>query len=127
MSVEKLLRDGRVPPFNATHDEVNKAIEIAERDLALAEKILDDDLDWSFSIAYNAVLQTCRAYMFHRGYRPATTEGHKAVFDFMKATVAEPLKNTIYYFDRIRKKRHRTLYDEAGLITEKETKGLLRS
>jgi uncharacterized protein (UPF0332 family) len=81
MSVEKLLQDGRIHSFDATRGEIDKAFEIARRDLSLAEKIFDDDLDWSFSIAYNAVLQACRAYMFHRGYRPATTEGHKAVFD----------------------------------------------
>ena len=77
MSVERLIQEGRIHPFNATRDEVNKAIEIAQRDLTLAEKVFDENLDWSFSIAYNAVLQTCRAYMFHQGYRPASIEGHK--------------------------------------------------
>jgi len=52
--------------------------------------------------------------------------GHKAVFNFMKVNAPEPLKDTISYFDRIRKKRHRTIYDAVGLITEKETKELLQ-
>ena len=126
MSVERLIQEGKIHPFNATRDEVNKAIEIAQRDLTLAEKVFDENLDWSFSIAYNAVLQTCRAYMFHQGYRPASIEGHKAVFDFMKVAAEPSLKNIVSYFDRVRRKRHRTVYDEVGLITEKETNELLQ-
>jgi len=126
MSVEKLLQEGRILLFNATQEEIDKATEIAERDLALAEKIFDDNLDWCFSIAYNAVLQTCRAYMFHQGYRPASTEGHKAVFDFMKVTIVEPLKNTISYFERIRRKRHRAIYDEVGLLLKMRQRSCFR-
>ncbi|MDH5364252.1 MAG: hypothetical protein OEZ07_02990 [Dehalococcoidia bacterium] len=38
----------------------------------------------------------------------------------------EPFRESISYFDRVRKKRHRTIYDEVGLITEKEAKELLK-
>jgi len=125
MSIEKLVSEGNVHPFHATADEINKAMAIAQRDLALAESILDESLDWSYSIAYNAVLQACRAYMFYQGYRPAATESHKTTIEFMKISVEEPLKSTVAYFDRVRKKRHRTLYDEVGLVTEKEATQLL--
>ena len=64
--------------------------------------------------------------MFRLGYRPASVEAHKATFEFVRFAVDEPLKESISYFDRVRKKRHRTIYDEAGLITEKEAKELLR-
>jgi len=125
MSIEKLVSEGSLHPFHATADEINKAMAIAQRDLALAESILDESLDWSYSIAYNAVLQACRAYMFYQGYRPAATESHKTTIEFMKISVEEPLKSTVAYFDRVRKKRHRTLYDEVGLVTEKEATQLL--
>ena len=98
---------------------------IAQRDLALAERILDESLDWSYSIAYNAILQACRAYMFHQGYRPAATEAHKVTLEFMNIAVKEPVKRTIAYFDRVRRKRHRTVYNEVGLVTEKEARQLL--
>ena len=63
--------------------------------------------------------------MFHIGYRPAATEAHKTTIEFTKFTLDEPEKSTIEYFDRVRKKRHRTIYDEVGLVTEKEAKQLL--
>lgn len=126
MSIEKLIKEGSIRPFNAAQDEVNRAIEIARRDLALSERLLEENLDWCFSIAYNAVLQACRAYMFHRGYRPTSAEAHKTTFEFIRLAVEEPFREAISYFDRVRKKRHRTIYDEVGLITEKEAKELLK-
>ncbi len=61
MTIDKLLKEGKLHQFKATQDEIEKPLEIAERDLAVAEKIFEEDLDWSFSIAYNAILQACRA------------------------------------------------------------------
>jgi len=64
--------------------------------------------------------------MFHLGYRPASAEAHKATFEFMQTVMEEPFKKSISYFDRARMKRHRTLYNDAGLITEKEADELLK-
>ena len=126
MSIDRLIKEGSIHPFHATREEVNRAMDIARRDLALAESIVGESLDWSYSIAYNAVLQACRAYMFHLGYRSATSEAHKNTFEFMLVAVKEPFRRTIAYFDRVRKKRHRTVYNEVGLVTEKEAKQLIR-
>jgi uncharacterized protein (UPF0332 family) len=98
MSIEELIKEGSIHPFKATQEEIDRAIEIAQRDLALAERLLKENLDWSYSIAYNAVLQACRAYMFHLGYRPASAEAHKATFGFMQFVVEEPFKKSISYF-----------------------------
>jgi hypothetical protein len=43
----------------------------------------------------------------------------------MEIVIGEPFKKSISYFDRVRTKRHRTLYDDVGLISEKEAKELL--
>jgi uncharacterized protein (UPF0332 family) len=126
MSIERLVQAGSIHPFRATSDEVDKALQVARRDLALAENILSESLDWSYSIAYNAVLQACRAYMFHLGYRPASSAAHKATFEFMQIAVDQPLKRAVSYFDRVRKKRHRIIYNEVGLVTEKEARELLK-
>ncbi|MBF8303805.1 MAG: hypothetical protein HW399_180 [Dehalococcoidia bacterium] len=124
-SVETMVREGKIHPFQATRGEIVRVMTIAKRDLAEAERIQCETLDWSFAIAYNAVLQTCRAYMFNMGYRAASSEAHKTAFEFMRVTVDEPLRQTIGYFDRTRIKRHRVIYDEPGLVTEKETQQLI--
>ncbi|MDD5083139.1 MAG: hypothetical protein PHU08_07200, partial [Dehalococcoidales bacterium] len=105
MSIDRLVREGSIHPFHATQEEIAKVMDIAKRDLAEAETIQGTSLDWTFSIAYNAVLQACRAYMFHMGYRPASSEAHKATFEFMQIAVDESMRQTIDYFDRARKKR----------------------
>ena len=87
--------------------------------------MIETDIDWSFSIAYNAVLQACRAYMFRKGYRPSGIETHKTVFEFMQLTVPREVKTTAAYFDRVRKKRHRAVYDERGIITRKEAETIV--
>lgn len=126
MSIDRLIKEGSIHPFPASRQEVNRAMDIAKRDLTLAESILGESLDWSFSIAYNAVLQACRAYMFNLGYRSATSEAHKNTFEFMLVAVKGPFRRTIAYFDRARKKRHRTVYNEVGLVTEKEAEQLIK-
>lgn len=123
MSIEELVRNGNIHIFHATPAEIKKSMEIARRDIALAESIVKESLDWSYSIAYNAVLQASRAYMFFRGYRPESNEAHKNTFEFMQ--VAVPIKETISYFDRVRKKRHQIVYNETGLATEAEVKYLI--
>jgi len=127
MSIEELLEDGSIHRFDATRGEVERAFEIARRDLTLAERLLGENLDWCFSIAYNAVLQACRAYMFHLGFRPSGAEAHRVTFEFMQVVIEEPVREAVSYFDRARKKRHRTVYDYVGLISEEEAGELVRS
>jgi uncharacterized protein (UPF0332 family) len=126
MSIDRLIGEGSIHPFKATQQEIARSMEIAHRDLTDAERILSESLDWAYSIAYNSVLQACRAYMFHCGYRPASAEKHKATMAFMLVSVDEPLKEIIKYFDRVRKKRHRVIYDEVGLVSEKEAQQIIQ-
>jgi len=126
MSIEELVRKGTVHPFDAKPEEVARVMDVARRDLAVAESTMAESLDWAYAIAYNAVLQASQAYMFNRGYRPAAAEGHKATIQFMRLAVDEPQKKSIDYFDRVRRKRHRTLYHEPGLVSEKEAQEILK-
>ena len=56
MSIQELIQRGSIHSFQATRGEIEKAMGIARRDLALAEKIVGENCDWCFSIACNAVL-----------------------------------------------------------------------
>lgn len=53
MSYDKLLGQRRVKPYRARPQEVEQLLQVAARDLATAEKILPEDLDWAFNIVYN--------------------------------------------------------------------------
>ena len=126
MSIDELIEEGRIQKFAATKEEIKKSLEIGDRDIKLAEEVLKHNLDWCLTIAYNAVLQVCRAYMFSLGYRPSSFEAHKTVFKFMNTVVDQDYKEIVSYFDRIRRKRHRTMYDEIGIVSKKEAKEGIR-
>ncbi len=86
---------------------------------------MPEDWDWGFSIAYNAVLQSSRAFMYSKGYRPTSSQGHKNTFAFMRAALGDEFSTIIGYFDRMRTKRNQAIYDVAGLITADEAIAIL--
>jgi uncharacterized protein (UPF0332 family) len=123
---EDLLKKGRIHQEKVSAAEINRALERAERDLKTARKIMAQDWDWGFAIAYDAVLQASRAYMFSQGYRPAAAQGHKNTFAFMIKAMGKDYKDLLTYFDRMRNKRNQAIYDVAGLITETEARNLFK-
>jgi uncharacterized protein (UPF0332 family) len=125
MSIDRLIQEGSVHSFQATAEEIGKVLQISRRDMETALRIRGEDPDWSYNIAYNAVLQACKAFLFFKGYRASASETHKATLAFMLETVDEPWHTKIEYFDRVRKKRHRLVYDEIGLISQTELTNLL--
>lgn len=123
---EHLVETHRIRKEKVSGAEVKRALEKAERDLKTARKIMAEDWDWGFAVAYNAVLQASRAYMFSQGYRPRSVQGHKNTFAFMALAMGKDYKDLITYFDRMRNKRNRAIYDIAGLITETEARNLFK-
>jgi len=125
MQYDELLNSGKIHREKVSRQEINRALTRAERDLKAADKILNQDWDWCFAIAYNAVLQASRAYMFAQGYRPSSSEGHKNTLAFMRIAMAKEHEELILYFDRMRVKRNQAIYDLAGMVSETEAKNLL--
>lgn len=126
MKYDELLKSGRIRKQKISPVEIERALERAERDIKTARLVMAGDWDWGFAVAYNAVLQASRAYMFAQGYRPTGAEGHKNTFAFMRLAMGKQYDDLITYFDRVRNKRNQAIYDVAGLITETEAKELFR-
>ena len=123
MNYKELLSEGLIKPFKASDKQIRDRINLADRDIKTAGAIMATDWDWGFSIAYNAMLQAARALMFSKGYRPSGGEGqHVAAVRFAEITLAERFGKDIYIFEKMRSKRHRVIYDVAGLIAEQEAK-----
>jgi len=123
MSYEELLSEGLIKPLKVSDKQIRSRIALADRDIKTARVIMASDWDWGFSIAYNAILQAARALMFSKGYRPTRGEGqHLAAVRFAEIALGEQLGGEVYIFDKMRSKRHRVIYDVAGLISEQEAK-----
>ena len=73
MPYDRLIKAGRIKPYNARPSEIEQLIKVANRDINAFARNLDDDPDWSYSMAYNAILQASRALMLSEGYRVSST------------------------------------------------------
>jgi uncharacterized protein (UPF0332 family) len=120
MAYERLLKSGRIQPYAAQPSEVSQLLQVSERDLVTASKNLDDAADWAYTIAYNAVLQASRALMLHAGFRPRGGEQHATVVEFMEEYGAGRFEKQARLFDQMRRKRHRLVYEVAGLVSRAE-------
>lgn len=107
---------------------VMNALSLAKRDLKTARNVFEDkDYDWCLSIAYNAMLQSSRAIMFSRGYRPKGQYKHVAVVEFVKTKFGDEFTDqTLFMFNKIRKKRHTAVYEEAEIVSENEARNVLK-
>ena len=113
MSYQKLLKEGKIKTHHAIRDEIKDILEVADRDLKFAKETMAHNWDWAFAIAYNAALSASRAYMYQEGYRPTSSESHKTVWRFMLLALSKENHDRIHFFDRMRVKRNRNLYDSS--------------
>jgi uncharacterized protein (UPF0332 family) len=125
MTIEDLLRERRIHKHQTDIAVIRALVERAGEDLASAAHMLEQDADWALSIAYNAVLRSARALVFARGFRPASHEAHKTTFAFLREIAPEDQQQLISYFDRIRVKRHRIVYDVEARTSRTEAETLI--
>jgi len=125
MPYDELLTQHRLRPYQARPQEVARLLQVAARDIATAEKVLADDRDWAFNIAYNAVLQAARALMFHKGYRSRGPDQHRTTVRFCELTLGSDRRQQLALFDQMRRKRHRLIYEMAGLVSQQEAEQAL--
>jgi uncharacterized protein (UPF0332 family) len=89
--------------------------------------MLSEDFDWAFSVAYNSMLQAARGLMFSEGYAPIGENQHKIVVDYADAKLGTKFKEIVQLFDHMRKKRHKVVYEKAGVISEFEAKHAIKT
>ncbi|QSZ68116.1 HEPN domain-containing protein [Methanofollis aquaemaris] len=116
---DDLRRRGLIKKFPPEPGAVENAMALARRDATVAGTMLAGNADWAYTIAYNAMLQAGRALMFSKGYRPAGTNQHIAVVRFTELYLD---REAVLAFDRMRRKRHITVYDMAGTVSEGEAR-----
>jgi uncharacterized protein (UPF0332 family) len=118
---ERLVHAGLVRPYKGGREQAPRQLALALRDLSSARRLLAEDRDWAFAIAYNAVLQAGRALMLREGYRPTTGEGgHVAVIRFCEEFFGPRYRDEMELFDRMRVRRNRVVYDVSGSVSRLE-------
>ena len=125
MKYDSLIKENKIKSQDADRHEIEQLFSLAQRDLKTAKFIMSQDWDWAFAIAYNSVLQACRAFMLSEGFRSRFEESHKITFEFMRIALGKEQKDLIDYFDRGRIKRHKIIYQIIGNATETEVRQIL--
>lgn len=120
MNLKKLLDKGMIEKIGKNENLIKNTFELAKRDLKVAkDNLKNKNYDWTFSIAYNSMLQSARALMFYEGYRAKGEYKHLSVVEFLKIKFVE-LSDQIFIFNKMRKKRHLLVYEEIDLISSDE-------
>lgn len=122
-TIEALEQEGLIRWLPSDPRRVDEALALADRDLAVAGRVLELDPDWAYAIAYNAMLQAARALLFADGYRPAGMNQHVAIVRFVAVRIGP---DEAAGLDRLRRKRHITVYDTAGTIGASEAEAAVR-
>lgn len=92
-------------------DQVVKVIQSAEKDLAVAQKLLSIDEGHAYQTAYEAMMHAARALVFIKGFRPTTSFQHKTVVGFAAHFLGDQYKVLIQKFDYMRKNRNNFIYE----------------
>jgi len=116
----ELLEAGRIRRGRFSRAQVDNCLQIAERDIETAGAMLEVSLEWTFNIAYNAMHQAGRAFLFHCGYRTVGQAHHATVVRFLQLGLAGEDEEILAAMDRMRRKRNRATYRRVGTITSDE-------
>ena len=125
MNYEKLVKNKAIEKIHISQGELADHLRKARQDIETAQKVENIDLDWSFNIAYNGILQTALTYMAYKGYRPKGEAKHYNTFRFLEASFPKSYTSKIKLLQNFRKKRNRAVYHEAHLVTESEAKTII--
>jgi uncharacterized protein (UPF0332 family) len=114
----------KIERVTAAQEDVVRLHGVVDRDLGTAEGLQESNRDWSLAIAYNAMLQACHALMAAHGYRARGENQHRTTIEFAAAALPEA-EELLDKLNRIRRRRHRAVYDVAGQVSSAEVEETL--
>lgn len=126
MTLENLLRIGKLKPHKSTREEVARLLTAMRRNLKDSRNV-EISPESRFDIAYKAIMQCALVAMMANGYRPSTNEpGHHATVVQSLPTTIGLANERMIVLDQLRKKRNLSDYTGAG-VTEEEAAACVRA
>jgi len=101
----ELENNRKIRPGKFSSKQISDSLALSKRDLKTSNKMLKDDQDWAFNIAYNAMLQASKALMYSKGFRPSGISHHATVIEFAGIVLDSKYSGIIEIFDTMRRKR----------------------
>ena len=118
----------KLKPHNVDWAQIERFLASADRKLASARKILEFDEEACLQQAYEAMLKASLGFMFSHGFRARSQPGHHiAIIEFVRARIDAKHVGLLTVFDRLRRKRNMSLYDDSGFVSHHEAEESLES
>jgi uncharacterized protein (UPF0332 family) len=127
MKLGDLESGGLIERVEPDFNKVKIALQRVEKDLRTARANLDIDEHWAYTISYHAMLRAGRALMLSFAYRPKGKDQHRTVVEFCSRVLGDEYRILINKFHRMRRKRHKFVYDLEGMISKSEAKDSIES
>lgn len=130
-SLQDLLSEGLIEPFTSTHEQIEQKIKIAEEDIKTAKISVTGDarsVEWAYTQAYNAILQSGTALMYSENYRPKKSTGkhHWTVEKYVKIEFSGRIpQDALDAFTTARQGRHMTVYEQTGTISRSQAQEII--
>ena len=125
MSLEQWLRNGWLQRDDATVAEIQRLLQVVDRDLADAQAA-GLSTDGRFQHAYDAALQLCMIALRAAGYRVRKGQGHhKYGIDSLRHTLGEQWSETADHIERCSRLRGQAVYERIGVVAEEDAQDLV--
>jgi len=119
VSLQNWLAQGWIREHRTSPEEIASLLAVADRDLANAQ-IETLAAEWRLIIAYNSALRTATAALAAAGFRIYTQVSHHYYgIESLGFTIGLEAR-LITQFDRFRKKRNLSAYEQSGAVSEQE-------
>jgi hypothetical protein len=109
MGYKELLDKNLIKSFKATSQQIKNQMDLASRDLKAAKAMLGVNNDWTYNIAYNAILQAVRALMYSEGFRTVGEGQHKTAILFAEIALGDKFEDEVFFFNKMRTKRNQAV------------------
>jgi hypothetical protein len=125
MSLEQWLRNGWLQQDDATVAEIQRLLQVVDRDLADAQAA-GLSSDGRFQHAYDAALQLCMIALRAAGYRVRKGQGHhKYGIDSLRHTLGDAWSGTADHVERCSRLRGQVVYERIGVVSEEDAQDLV--
>jgi uncharacterized protein (UPF0332 family) len=125
MNYDQFLRNNLIKKVGPNAEQIRHQLKRSEQDLETAQANLSIDPTWSLTIAYHAMIRSCRALMHTQGYLPTAYQTHKTLVEFAKAFLGKKYSDLVAKLNRLRRRRHNFIYDAENHVNPEEAKSAL--
>lgn len=124
MSLQNWLAQGWIQEHKTSPAEIASLLAVSDRDLANAQ-IETLASEWRLIIAYNSALRTSTAALAATGFRVSTQVSHHYYgIESLRFTIGLESR-LIAQFDRFRRKRNLSAYEQSGAVSELEASEMI--